>query len=75
MLVDSARRTGGVMAEVAAELQQRASEWLDGPIMRVGSIDVPWPYNRGLEREVLTDAGDVLAAAAEGYGMWGFSVL
>jgi len=69
VLVDSARRTGGVMAEVAAELQQRASEWLDGPIMRVGSIDVPWPYNRGLEREVLTDAGDVLAAAAEGYGM------
>ena len=69
VLVDSARRTGGVMAEVAAELQQRASEWLDGPIMRVGSVDVPWPYNRGLEREVLTDAQDVLSAVAEGYGL------
>jgi len=69
VLVDSARRTGGVMAEVAAELQQRASEWLDGPIMRVGSVDVPWPYNRGLEREVLTDAEDVLSAVAEGYGL------
>ena len=69
VLVDSARRTGGVMAEVAAELQQRASEWLDGPIMRVGSVDVPWPYNRGLEWEVLTDAQDVLSAVAEGYGL------
>jgi pyruvate/2-oxoglutarate/acetoin dehydrogenase E1 component len=57
------------MAEVAAELQQRASEWLDGPIMRVGSADVPWPYNRGLERKVLTDAQDVLSAVAEGYGL------
>lgn len=67
VVVDTARRKGGVMAEVAADLQQQASEWLDGPVMRVGSVDVPWPYNRGLEREVLTDADDVLAAVAEGY--------
>ncbi|NQW19403.1 MAG: alpha-ketoacid dehydrogenase subunit beta [Chloroflexi bacterium] len=69
VVVDTARRRGGIMAEVTADLQQRASEWLDGPIMRVGSVDVPWPYNRGLEREVLTDAADVLAAVAEGYGL------
>jgi pyruvate dehydrogenase E1 component beta subunit len=69
VVVDTARRKGGVMAEVAADLQQQAGEWLDGPVMRVGSIDVPWPYNRGLEREVLTDTDDVLAAVAEGYGL------
>ncbi len=69
VVVDTARRTGGIMAEVAAELQQRASEWLDGPVMRIGSIDVPWPYSRGLEQEVLTGADDVLAAVAEGYGL------
>ena len=69
VLVDNARRRGGVMAEVAADLQQAASEWLDGPVMRVGSVDVPWPYSRGLEQEVLTDANDVLAAVAEGYGL------
>lgn len=69
VVVDTARRTGGLMAEVSAELNQRANEWLDGPVMRVGSEDVPWPYSRGLEREVLTDADDVLAAVAEGYGL------
>jgi pyruvate dehydrogenase E1 component beta subunit len=69
VVVDNARRRGGVMAEVTADLQQSASEWLDGPVMRVGSVDVPWPYNRGLEREVLTDTDDVLAAVAEGYGL------
>jgi pyruvate dehydrogenase E1 component beta subunit len=69
VVVDTARRVGGIMAEVAADLQQKASEWLDGPVMRVGSTDVPWPYNRGLEQEVLTDANDVIAAVTEGYGI------
>jgi len=69
VVVDTARRTGGIMTEVAAELQQRAAEWLDGPVMRVGSVDVPWPYNRGLEQEVLTNADDVLKAVAEGFGI------
>jgi pyruvate dehydrogenase E1 component beta subunit len=69
VVVDTARRVGGIMAEVTADLQQKASEWLDGPVMRVGSADVPWPYNRGLEQEVLTDADDVLAAVTEGYGI------
>jgi pyruvate dehydrogenase E1 component beta subunit len=57
------------MAELAADLQQQASEWVDGPVMRVGSVDVPWPYNRGLEREVLVDKDNVLDAVAEGYGL------
>jgi pyruvate dehydrogenase E1 component beta subunit len=69
VVVDNARRRGGVMAEIAADLQERVSEWLDGPVMRVGSIDVPWPYNRGLEREVLVDADNVLTAVADGYGL------
>ena len=69
VVVDNARRTGGLMAEIAADVQQVASEWLDGPVMRIGSVDVPWPYNKGLEQEVLTDADDVLDAVAEGYGI------
>ena len=47
----------------------RAGEWLDGPVKRVGSKDVPWPYSRELEQEVLVDADDVLAAVAAGYGL------
>ena len=69
VVVDSARRTGGIMAEVAAEVQQRAAEWLDGPVMRVGSVDVPWPYSHDLEQKVLTDSDDVLNAVSEGYGL------
>ena len=38
-------------------------DWLDGPVMRVGSKDVPWPYNRTLEQDILPHADDVLKAA------------
>ncbi len=69
LTLDMARRTGGAMAEVTSRLQQKTSDWLDGPIVRVGADDVPWPYNRGLEQEVLPQAKDVLAGIESAYGL------
>ena len=63
VMLDTARRNGGAMAEIVSEVQERAMDWLDGPIIRVGSKDVPWPYNRGLEQDILPTADDVIAAA------------
>ncbi len=63
VMLDTARRTGGIMSEIVAEVQERALDWLDGPVMRVGSKDVPWPYNRGLEQDILPDAKEVVEAA------------
>lgn len=65
VMLDTARRLGGVMPEIVSETQQRAIEWLDGPIMRVGAKDVPWPYNRALEQDMLPDANDVIEAAQQ----------
>ena len=65
VMLDTARRLGGIMPEIVSETQQRAIDWLDGPIMRVGSKDVPWPYNRGLEQDMLPDANDVIEAARQ----------
>ena len=62
VMLDTARRTGGIMPEVVAEVQERAMDWLDGPIVRLGSKDVPWPYNRGLEQNILPNASDVVEA-------------
>jgi len=62
LALDTARKTGGIMAEVVAELQQRAIDWLDAPVVRIGSKDVPWPYSRGLEQYALPDAGQVVEA-------------
>ena len=63
VMLDTARRNGGAMAEIVSEVHERAMDWLDGPIIRVGAKDVPWPYNRGLEQDILPTADDVIAAA------------
>ena len=55
------------MAEVVASLQERVGEWLDGPIIRIGASDAPWPYNRTMEQEALPDSRDVLDALAQVY--------
>lgn len=46
--------TGGFGAEVAATIAQEAFEWLDGPVTRIASPDVPIaPYAGVLEEYVL----------------------
>lgn len=41
---------GGVGAEVADRVQRLAFDWLDAPILRVTTLDVPMPYNANLEQ-------------------------
>jgi pyruvate dehydrogenase E1 component beta subunit len=44
---------GGVGAEVSDRVQRLAFDWLDAPILRVTTLDVPMPYNAKLEQEVM----------------------
>ena len=69
LLLDTARRRGGIMAEVASDIQEKASDWLDGPIIRVGAEDVPWPYSHSLEQESYPQVKDVLSALESAYGL------
>ena len=41
--------TLGIGAEIAAAIAEEKFEFLDGPVMRVGSLDTPVPFNKGLE--------------------------
>ncbi len=52
----------GVGAEVAYRLQKHCMDYLDAPIERVTSEDVPMPYARNLEIEVQPQIEDVVAA-------------
>ena len=49
-------RSYGVGAEVAAVLQEEAFDFLDAPIQRVASLELPLPYSKPLERAALTGA-------------------
>ena len=52
----------GVAAEIAAEIQERAFDYLDAPVKRVSGVDVPMPYAKNLEDEVQPQVKDVVAA-------------
>jgi len=52
----------GFGAEVAAMVAEYGIDWLDAPIVRVGARDAPMPYNDKLERLVIPQTQDIIAA-------------
>jgi 2-oxoisovalerate dehydrogenase E1 component beta subunit len=65
LVVHEDTRTGGVAGEVAALVCENIFEELDGPIMRVTSLDTPVPYSPPLEEHFLPNAEKIAAAARE----------
>ena len=65
LVVHEDTRTGGIAGEIAAMVCEDAFEDLDGPILRVTSLDTPVPYSPPLEEHFLPNAEKVVAAARE----------
>lgn len=65
LIVHEDTRTGGIAGEIAAIVCEDAFEDLDGPIMRVTSLDTPVPFSPPLEQRFLPSAEKVVAAARE----------
>jgi 2-oxoisovalerate dehydrogenase E1 component beta subunit len=65
MIVHEANITGGFGGEVAALIAQEAFEYLDGPVVRVASLDVPVPFSPPLELAMLPSVDKIAAAARE----------
>ena len=63
LIVHEDTRTGGLAGEITARINEKAFEWLDGPIMRVTAHDVPLPYAPTLEDFVLPQTDDIVKAA------------
>lgn len=62
VIVHEACRRGGVGAEIAAIIQEKAFDYLDAPIERVGAADVPVPFAPILENFVIPDEGRIMDA-------------
>jgi pyruvate/2-oxoglutarate/acetoin dehydrogenase E1 component len=63
IILHEATRTGGMAGELTAIINEGAFEYLDGPIVRVTSIDTPVPYAPPLEEFFLPQVDDLLKAA------------
>lgn len=63
MLVNDAYKTGGFIGEVATIVtESEAFDYLDHPIVRLASEDVPVPYSRVLEQGILPDVAKIKTA-------------
>ncbi|MCU0480212.1 MAG: alpha-ketoacid dehydrogenase subunit beta [Anaerolineae bacterium] len=52
-------------SEIAAQLQENMFDYMDAPIKRVHSMDVPFPYARDIELMALPNAQKVINAVKE----------
>ena len=52
----------GVGAEISAEIQVRAFDYLDAPVHRVSGADVPMPYAKNLEKLAIPDVEQIVKA-------------
>ncbi len=52
-----------VASDVSAQLMEQAFDWLDAPVTRVNSVDVPLPYAANLEKAAIVKAEDIVKAA------------
>ena len=62
LIVHEAVMQGGLGAEIAAQVQREAFDYLDAPIERVGAPYVPVPASLALEKEYVPDQGKIVAA-------------
>jgi pyruvate dehydrogenase E1 component beta subunit len=52
-------------AEIATRLQEDLFDYMDAPIKRVSSADVPLPYSKNIELMALPDVHKVIATIRE----------
>src|SRR4051794_17168420 len=52
----------GVGAEISAEINERAFDYLDAPVCRVSGADVPMPYAKNLEKLAIPDIEQIVKA-------------
>jgi len=63
IIVEEDCKTGGVGAEISAQIYEHVFSALDAPLIRVAGKDVPMPYAKNLERAAIPQADAILQAA------------
>lgn len=70
LVVDEGHRSFGASAEIAAEIAEKAFDYLDAPVKRYAAMDVPVPFSPALEDLTIPNTEGVIALVRglmEGY--------
>nr|YP_009297922.1 pyruvate dehydrogenase E1 component beta subunit [Plocamium cartilagineum]AOM67860.1 pyruvate dehydrogenase E1 component beta subunit [Plocamium cartilagineum] len=60
IIVEECMRTGGIAAEIIAQVNERYFDFLDAPIIRLSSQDIPTPYNGTLEKATVISPQQII---------------
>lgn len=60
IIVEDSVKDGGIGAEIAARVAEEAIDYLDAPIIRVASPDMPVPFSPKLEKEYMPSKGKII---------------
>nr|YP_009392695.1 pyruvate dehydrogenase E1 component beta subunit [Bostrychia tenella]ARW61257.1 pyruvate dehydrogenase E1 component beta subunit [Bostrychia tenella] len=53
IIVEECMKTGGIAAEIIAQINDKYFDLLDAPVLRLSSQDIPTPYNGNLEKATI----------------------
>jgi pyruvate dehydrogenase E1 component beta subunit len=69
IVVDEGHLRGGAATDIAAMIGEKGFDYLDGPVRRVTSLDVPIPFSPPLEKAAIADEGRIEAAIRQALGL------
>lgn len=65
LVVDEGYQSFGVTAEITARVQEKAFDYLDAPVRRLGAADVPVPFAPSLEDLTIPSADQIVEIVKE----------
>jgi len=65
VVADEGHLRGGAATDIAAMIGEKGFDFLDGPVRRVTSLDVPIPFSPPLEKAAIADEARIEAAIRE----------
>ncbi|MBV8452681.1 MAG: alpha-ketoacid dehydrogenase subunit beta [Deltaproteobacteria bacterium] len=68
IVVDEGHLRGGAATDIAAMIGEKGFDFLDGPVKRVTSLDVPIPFSPPLEKAAIADEARIEAAVRQALG-------
>jgi 2-oxoisovalerate dehydrogenase E1 component len=65
LVVHEAWTRGGFGGEISSLVMEKAFDWLDAPVRRIGAPDMPMPYNDELERTTIPSQARIIEGIRE----------